>query len=700
MKSVFIIILALSVSYVDAQTKWSKKAQQSFAHKKYFETIGFIDKIPKYQLTINEKLMVAESYRKIHDYEMALLNYEALNNEGLVRDSSYLFFAQVLESNGQYSRASKYFKIYNEAHPNDEISKRHIHNYKEINGHLKNEDISFKSFGLNTNENDFVGFFKEGNLIMVSGGKSNSHKVYKWDDQHFLNYYTCIKRDSKWEAHPIESELRSNLHEGPGYFDSISNTLYFTKNSPLHVSNTDFEVLSNLKIYSSEFNGQKWLKVQELPFNDTQYSTGHPAGLPGKSVFIFSSNKPGGSGEADLYLIHKINSGWSEPKRLEGAINTQGQEVFPFLLNDSTLYFASNGHNGFGGLDLFKAKLTNGKATNIQNMGQGFNTPHDDFGIVFTDSKKNQGYFSSDRLEGNGGSDIYTFEESQFPIIIKVINESGQRMTQVSGSIISVEDTINFTTDQKGVSSFDLSNTKDVYIETYTDGYEPFYEKMNVASKIDTLVITLSFLANHIEISGLILDENNNEPISDVRLELNVDSISYLDTTNNAGEFSFVLPKKEEYNITIYKEGYLTSTVSSSSKKKSIIINKPLTAIDEGMLLNISNIYYEYNEDYITTQAEPILDSLANIMKMNPKIEIEVSSHTDSRGSIAHNEDLSLRRAKSVIDYLKTKNINSSRLSLRYYGESQLLNNCGDGKNCGEILHSSNRRTEFRIIRF
>ena len=700
MKNVFIIILALSVSYADAQTKWSKKAKQSFVHKKYSETLSFIDKIPKYQLTINEKLMVAESYRQIHDYEMALLNYEKLNNEGLIKDSSYLFFAQVLESNGQYSRASEYFKIFNAAHPNDEVSKRHIYNYKDIDLHLENENISFGPFELNTNENDFVGFIKGGNLIMVSGGRSKSHKVYKWDNQHFLNYYTCIKRDGNLEAQPIASELRSKLHEGPGYFDSISNTLYFTKNAPVHVCNTDFEVLSNLKIYSSEFNGEKWMKAQELPFNEDQYSTGHPSGLPGKLVFIYSSNKPGGSGEADLYVIRKLNTGWSEPQSLGGSINTRGHEVFPFLLNDSTLYFASNGHNGFGGLDLFKAKLINGKATDIQNMGKGFNSPHDDFGLVYSNSTVSQGYFSSDRLRGKGGSDIYTFKESQFSVIVKVINEAGQYMTQVSGNVISAKGRIKFRTDHNGLSRIELPNAKDVYVETYVEGYERSYEKKSVISNTDTLVITLTPLANHIEISGLILDEENNDPISHVMVELNVDSKFYLDTTNNVGEFRFVLPKKEEYNITIYKEGYLTSIVSLRSKQKNIVINEPLTAIDEGMLLKISNIYYEYNEDYITTQAEPILDSLANIMDLNPKIEIEVSSHTDSRGTVAHNEDLSLRRAKSVIDYLKTKNISSSRLSLRYYGESQLSNDCADGINCGENFHSSNRRTEFRVIRF
>tara|TARA_B100000809_G_C14934381_1_gene458058 strand:- start:2 stop:739 length:738 start_codon:yes stop_codon:yes gene_type:complete len=232
------------------------------------------------------------------------------------------------------------------------------------------------------------------------------------------------------------------------------------------------------------------------------------------------------------------------------------------------------------------------------------------------------------------------------------------------------------------------------------DGYQPYHNNFIISHTTDTLKVTLVPLDNHIQINGLILDERNKEPISDAKVRLDVDSISYMDTTNSDGEFNFIVPEKEEYNITFYKEGYFTTNMLSSSTDDDIEIEEPLTVISAGMILNIENIYYEYDKDKITYQAEKILDSLAIIMTLNPKLEIEVSSHADSRGSVTYNENLSLQRAKSVIDYLKTKNIKQSRLSIRYYGESKLSNDCGDDINYAEASHSLNRRTEFKVYAY
>jgi len=690
----------LNTLNVLAQSKWSIKAKQSFAHKKYAETIQIIQKIPTHDLTVNEREMMAESYRQTHNYEMALITYDKLDQDGLIKDSTYLSFAEVLESNGQYAKASIYYTLYNENHPNHQISSNHKTNHKNIDNYIYNNDVQIESFELNTNENDLVGFIKDNNLIMISGGYSTSNKKYKWDNQHFLNYYTCTTVSGKLKAEPIIHQLKSKRHEGPGFYDSISKTLYFTKNAPIHHSIKEHEVLSNLKIYSSTYDGEKWLHVEELPINHEEFSTGHPTGLPGNNFLIYSNNKTEGYGEADLYIIYKSEKGWSEPENLGEDVNTENQELFPFLLNDSTLYFASNGHNGFGGLDLFKAHLKNGRPTTIQNLGHGFNTPKDDFGIVYINSLGNEGYFSSDRTGGIGGSDIYTFKNAIASPVLKVVNEYGQSLGQKSGEIIIQDSIINFITNENGVSQIPITNQNNINVKVTAEGYQPFDEKLDLPDSKDTVLITLHPLESHTEIRGLIIDEDNHNPVADVKVQLDLDTASYIDTTNNNGEFNFIVPKEDKYTITFYKKGYLTTTTSPEGHKKNIIISKPLTAINEGMFLNIENIYYDFNEDYITYQAEPILDSLANIMHLNPSLEIEVSSHTDSRGSLAHNEDLSLRRAKSVIDYLKTKQIKVSRLSLKYYGESKLSNDCGDGVDCDEIYHSSNRRTEFRIIRF
>jgi outer membrane protein OmpA-like peptidoglycan-associated protein len=369
-------------------------------------------------------------------------------------------------------------------------------------------------------------------------------------------------------------------------------------------------------------------------------------------------------------------------------------------MNDSTLFFASNGHGGFGGLDLFKAKLKNGKVVSIENLGEGFNSPHDDFGLVYADSISTEGYFSSDRKGGVGESDIYRFRKSFNPYVIKAIDNSGYTIRDQEGILFTDKDSVPFRTDDLGIHRSKLSDTNKVRITMDVDGYERYSQNFDHSHQSDTLVVVLTPLENHIQINGVILDETNHQSIYGAKVQLEADSVSYIDTTNKEGEFSFILPEKEQYYITFYKEGYFTNHITPTPGQGNIEIKEPLIPISTGMVLEIENIYYEFDQADITFQAEEILDSLATIMELNPTVEIEVSSHADSRGSDVYNEDLSLQRAKSVIDYLKTKEINSSRLSIRYYGESKLSNDCGDGIDCAETSHSLNRRTEFKVIRF
>ena len=401
-----------------------------------------------------------------------------------------------------------------------------------------------------------------------------------------------------------------------------------------------------------------------------------------------------------MYIVNKTGKGWSKPQVLEGIINTSGHELFPFLKNDSTLYFSSNGHGGFGGLDLFKAKIKKGKVSEIENLGTGFNSPHDDFGLIYTDFLGLEGYFSSDRVDGLGGSDIYTFKHTSSLLTILVEDESGHSIRNERGTLTISNLCRDFETDSRGIHETPLMNRDDVQVAMNIYGYQSYENSFSLYGGLDTLKIILIPEESYIQINGVILDESSTESVQGVNVKLDIDSIYYIDTTNQDGEFSFVLPQKSKYDITIYKKGYFTNQISSDTSQGSLEINQPLTPINQGMLLNIESIYYDYDEHYITYQAEPILDSLAKIMLLNPTLEIEINSHADSRGTEWYNEELSLERAKSAIDYLKTRGVKSSRISIRYHGESKLINPCGNGINCDEDSHSLNRRTEFRVVSF
>lgn len=700
MRNLLTTILILISFLVFTQHEWSSKIKVSFMHKRYSETISIINKTPVHKLSKYEKWIEAESHRQMHNYEEALQKYEEIDLDAIENDSAYFCFAEVLSSNGQYKRASHYYQLFNKNHPTDILSKTKFEAHKTLDLLPENKDVYIHIFELSTSENDLVGFYKDQELVMASSGLSGSKKVYKWDGQHYLNYYTCQEVGGILNAVEVGSELKTKLHEGPGFYDKTSQTLYFTRNARVHNTIIEDEKVSNLKIYTSTFQNEKWSSVKEVDFNAEHYSTGHPTGIPGQNTLIFSSDKPGGNGEADLYIVNKTGKGWSKPQVLEGIINTSGHELFPFLKNDSTLYFSSNGHGGFGGLDLFKAKIKKGKVSEIENLGTGFNSPHDDFGLIYTDFLGLEGYFSSDRVDGLGGSDIYTFKHTSSLLTILVEDESGHSIRNERGTLTISNLCRDFETDSRGIHETPLMNRDDVQVAMNIYGYQSYENSFSLYGGLDTLKIILIPEESYIQINGVILDESSTESVQGVNVKLDIDSIYYIDTTNQDGEFSFVLPQKSKYDITIYKKGYFTNQISSDTSQGSLEINQPLTPINQGMLLNIESIYYDYDEHYITYQAEPILDSLAKIMLLNPTLEIEINSHADSRGTEWYNEELSLERAKSAIDYLKTRGVKSSRISIRYHGESKLINPCGNGINCDEDSHSLNRRTEFRVVSF
>ena len=143
--------------------------------------------MPSNEISVNEQWILAESYRKIHNYDLALQNYEQLDLAELPNDSAHLFFALVLEESGLYKRANEHFTLFNNRHPNDAISQRHIHANQNLNMLSKNKELKIELFALSTQENDFVGFIKDSALVMASSGMKDSKKVYQWDGQHFLN---------------------------------------------------------------------------------------------------------------------------------------------------------------------------------------------------------------------------------------------------------------------------------------------------------------------------------------------------------------------------------------------------------------------------------------------------------------------------------------------------------------------------------
>ena len=226
----------------------------------------------------------------------------------------------------------------------------------------------------------------------------------------------------------------------------------------------------NIKLYYCNKEKDTWSKPKLLPFNLKDYSTGHPSISADGNNLYFISNRPGGVGGTDLYVSHRNKNGWSEPKNLGDKINTPDNEMFPFITEDNILYFASKGHAGLGGLDLFSIDLDNKESIPV-NVGYPINTPKDDFGLIL---KNGKGYFASNRQKGESFDNIYHFVIMERLITGIVYNSETNNI--IGNSIVSLldknENTIDeLTTDSSGKFKFKLTKLDYYHIKSIKTGF-------------------------------------------------------------------------------------------------------------------------------------------------------------------------------------------------------------------------------------
>jgi outer membrane protein OmpA-like peptidoglycan-associated protein len=382
-----------------------------------------------------------------------------------------------------------------------------------------------------------------------------------------------------------------------------------------------------------------------LRINDPDSWDSTPALSADGRTLYFASNREGGFGGTDLYSATRDGRGrWGNVRNLGPKINSHGNEMFPYSAIDGSLYFSSDGHPGFGGLDLFRAERREGQIE-VENMGSPINSNDDDFGLFLFSPTK--GFFTSNREGGEGDDDIYTFVNNDPDL--KIVNYF------LSGTTVTADDEGNETI---------LANTA-----------------VKLFDKEDNLIAE--------------------------------------EVTGREGTFIFRVYTEEDYYVLAEKPDYLTtrlvfSTVGKSIPKDSLTklitntqftIKIPLDKIVIDKAIVMENIYYDLDEDYIRPDAAIELDKLVAILKDNPEIKIELSSHTDSRQTADYNMDLSNRRAQSATNYIIEAGIDSDRITAKGYGESQLIISDEQINRLPtieeqEAAHQVNRRTEFKILEY
>ena len=560
-------------------------------------------------------------------------------------------------------------------------------------------------------------------LVLVSGREWGIVKRVGSNDQPFFNYFEVTPKTNKVSG--FQGISNSKFNEGPLCFTPNGKRVFFTRNAKKKSKKTQKR---ELKLFTASVDAKgKWSKVEPCAINNENYSIGHPAISPSGDLIVFASDMQGGQGGTDLYVATLSENGTiTNPINLGPKVNTSGNEFFPWFSPEGQLFFSSNGLKGLGGYDLWVTEIKNGKDVfNPINIEAPINSPSDDIALVF--HAENQGYFSSTRNKNN--DDVYTFNQLR-PIVFKVI---------MSGIVTDLN-----TKDTLREASLVIKNSKGEVVTTLTTDNKGYYNTNLEPDQVYTVEVTKtdhkneSFALNtdfntpkikqnvalenrpNITHIGKVTDAKSGLALNGVKVtlkDLNTGAILLSSTTSETGTFekafeNLTYGKDQRIEVKLEKTDYATKLIDFVYTPKAtgtvkmndfidLSIGKVEVGVDLSKIMQLNDIYFDYGQFEIRTDAAQELDKIVAIMNEYPNMVIELGSHTDCRGTKDANKKLSDNRAKASAEYIKTRITTPTRISGIGYGESKLKVNCPcEGKvvsECPEEEHAKNRRTEFIV---
>lgn len=566
----------------------------------------------------------------------------------------YFRYAQSLKSTGAYKKSDELMRKFNEIKANDARALLFSSqtDYLEKIG-TNEKKFTIQKLNINSKASDFApSYYKEG-LVFASARDTGMfvHSLHEWNNKPFLDLYQVEKEGNSYgEISKFSKELNTKTHESSSVFTKDGKTVYFTRNNSQKGNfSKDNSGLSRLKIYRAHLENGNWTHLEELPFNSDQYSTAHPSLSEDERTLYFASDMEPSYGASDIFKVDLYEDGsFGTPKNLGNAINTEARETFPFISSQGVLYFASDGHPGLGGLDMYSSEL--GTDTVI-NLGEPINSKEDDFALILNDSQQN-GYFASNRKGGMGSDDIYSFVFEKLAPKVKEEPEELKEPEIVTSELqgMVIDKISRAPIPFAKVTVYDYAHNE--LIETTADDQGRFFTKIEFPNK------KYRFVAE---------------------VEAYNDGIFYLITPE--GEIDSTLAT-------------INFIISMERGQNSAVIGSDLNEI-----LKLKSIYFNLNSSYLNPESYPELDKIVAYMKEHPEAKVEVGSHSDSRDSDAYNLWLSDRRAKSTVTYIVAMGISEDRISGKGYGETQLVNKCSNDVSCSDEQHARNRRSEFIVIK-
>ena len=628
----FYLIIILNFSCVTTKT-----ALKDFNNAEYFDAANKFEKSLK-DGDAKNSFLLAESLRKSNRLWQAGDFYSNAINYGIKNEIAYYYLVLSLKANNKYDEADSVISNYLVNAKDQSVIKLINKESVYINNLRNYPDTSYYRVknltAINTKYAEYSPSFSNDKLFFVSNRKSE--KIYKGTGTPFTDLYEVKTRGANVDINSLK-KLEDNINqekvnEGSITFSSDGTYMIFAKGN-----NGKSSGRNNVDLYWSRFRRGGWTNPRLLNVNTSRSWDSTPfLSKDGKTLY-FASNRSKGYGGTDIYKANVNRRGrWINIQNLGPEINTPGNELFPSVTEDGRLYFSSDNHEGFGGLDIFVASRRGGKIT-IKNPGKPLNSSGDDFGV--NPYNPTRGFFTSNRDGGSGDDDIYTF----------VNNDPNLKI-------------VNYTL--KGTTLTPKNDNMDLSI---------------LGNSVVKLVDT----------SGQIIDET---------------------FTDENGTFAFTVYGDENYVLIGEKENYFSTrgeftTIGKELDKSTLKDFITNVEFEKNLILDrivvnksivLDNIYYDLDKADIREDAALELDKLVVILRDNPNISIELSSHTDDRASVEYNQDLSQRRAESAVYYILSKGITENRIIAKGYGESQLI--IANAKS--EDEHQINRRTEFKVTSY
>lgn len=651
-----IVCMSVACNY----TKRVKSGEEAFEIKQYAVAAEML--ASEYSESENPAVRAEKAYMVGKSYEnmnqaLKASDWYATAAEIGYGDEAYISYAQMLVRTEEYGEAIRVYEFLrgrpeNQSRFRAEMTAcRQAMQWKEDESKSAFEvsDVIFNSVA-----SDYAPFIYGPQMVLFTSDRpSGSGEVYSWTGRGYSDIYMANLAGGRIEE--FDPVINSPYNEGTVAMNSDRSQIIFSR--CFDSGNYDYFC----KLMWSQKSGGIWSEPEALPFVQEDINYGHPVLTGNDSILIYSANDPEGEGGYDLFVATFDENGWSTPVSLSNTLNTAGNEKFPSMHED-TLYFASDYHVGMGGLDVFKSYLTaSGAWTPPINMKPPINSGADDFGFVvdtfarLTGTEIQKGYFVTSRDNVDGTDDVMGFTRRR-------IDTSEQ------------EDIADAEEEEPDIR-YQLFLAVRVMEPVFEDANDPNSKRIG------------------------------KRPLTRARVYVGQGVRGQTFQTDEEGLLVLEIDYDKLYNLNAQFRGFLSRRVDFNSATierdpedpvKTHNIEIVLEPIFRGKEIVLQNIYYDLDKWDIRKDAEPSLNELVSILKDNPKINIELGSHTDCRADDDYNMDLSQKRAQSAVDYLVAKGIPAPRLTAVGYGETAFAINC-ICEECTEDEHQANRRTTFKI---